>query len=172
MCLCFQWPAPAEYDSRCRQGRHRHDQVNWKKLSPMSTSTLTPAFLDNLSDDARYLSCKPAWPHWSPFVKGEDASSSLHSSSSLCSIARACFTGIFFEHCFSVVDASCAGTVRLNGKRPFGLALVDWIRAAGSSLTELYVDRDLEESLLALGDTVYQETLSLLKDNCPALRRL
>lgn len=76
-----------------------------------------------------------------------------------------------FSNSFSVVDASCAGTVSLNCKRPTGLQLLDWIQAVGMSLSSLSVDRSLEVSLLTLGPAVYYATLSLL-EKCLSLRRL
>lgn len=122
----------------------------------MPSSSAPPTFLNDVSDAARHnifrhLSTSPALPHWSAFVDSEDALTSLLSSCSLRTIARACFTGRMFSNSFSVVDASCAGTVSLNCKRPTGLQLLDWIQAVGMSLSSLSVDRSLEVSLLTLG---------------------
>lgn len=145
--------------------------------STMSSSNAAPTFLYHLFREERYnilrsLSSKRALPHWSTGVNPQDALSSVHTSSTLCAIARSCFTGILFTNSFSVVDESYAGTVCLQGERPAGRFLKEWIQSAGMLLTSLSVDRDLEESLLGMGLAVYYATLSLLEKNCPALRRL
>lgn len=104
----------------------------------------------------------------------EDALSALGPSSILCTVAQAWLTRGWAAGPSVQVhtpDASFAGTVSFQTALSTGVALLSWLRTAGKSLTDLTVDRRLEESLIALNPASYSATLSNLRNNCPALRR-
>lgn len=140
----------------------------------MSAPPSRRTYFDSLSEEAlrnvlRQLSSAPSAFFWSVLVKPEDALSSVHPSSSLRSVARACFTHVFVVHDGSGWREASEGIhligrellFEANEANEISTKLRPWLEVAGGMLLDL-----------TLSTPVGRPTLRLLKEKIPLLRGL